>query len=463
MMRSARPNILWICTDQQRYDTIGALGNRHVRTPNLDQLVADGVAFERAYAQSPICTPSRASFLTGMYPSSIRACTNGNEHWADAAPLVTKLLADAGYDCGLSGKLHLSAASGRIEKRPDDGYRVFHWSHHHSDDWPEGHDYADWVKQQGVDLKSIDLQDLPPELHQTTWCTDRAIDFIGEERDQPWLFSWNAFDPHPPFNPPKAIMETWDVDSMPGPLFRDSDLEAQAQLSEVDFQTKVRRPEEFDAKRIQAAYYAMIELIDRNVGRMIDALKNTNQLENTVIIFTSDHGETLGDHGLLQKGCRFYEGLVRVPLIIRGAGHFAQGLRSNALVELRDIAPTLLALAGLPIPERMSQRTLLPILEGDANPAQHRDFVRSEFYRTLPDCSGFKGSFGTMIRNERYKLVVYHEQDTGELFDLQEDPDEFTNLWHDPSHSDIRFGLMKKSFDDVVHSIDTGPEQVARF
>ena len=146
-----RPNILWICTDQQRYDTIGALGNPHIHTPNIDRLVGEGLAFTHAYCQNPICTPSRASFLTGMYPSSVHACMNGNDRWADAAPLVTKLLADAGYDCGLAGKLHLSGAAGRIEPRPDDGYRVFHWSHHPYDDWDEGHDYADWLRAQGND------------------------------------------------------------------------------------------------------------------------------------------------------------------------------------------------------------------------------------------------------------------------------------------------------------------------
>ena len=142
-----RPNILWICTDQQRYDTIGALGNEHIRTPNIDRLVGEGTAFTHAFCQSPICTPSRASFLTGMYPSSVHGCTNGNAYWAGTAPLVTKLLADAAsYDCGLAGKLHLAGAHGRIEPRGSDGYRVFHWSHDSRDQWPEGHAYADWVR-----------------------------------------------------------------------------------------------------------------------------------------------------------------------------------------------------------------------------------------------------------------------------------------------------------------------------
>ncbi|MBZ0301268.1 MAG: sulfatase-like hydrolase/transferase, partial [Anaerolineae bacterium] len=320
------PNILWFCTDQQRYDTIHALNNPHTHTPHIDRLVAEGVAFTNAFCQSPICTPSRASFMTGMYPGSVHGCMNGNDHWSEAAPLVTKLLADAGYLCGLSGKLHLAGAQGRVEPRPkDDGYRVFHWSHGVHDIWPPGqHDYADWLRDQGYNLGEMlkHPEQIPPELHQTTWCTDRAIDFIEDNTGGPWLMSINTYDPHPPFDPPQPYLDRFDPDSLPGPLFRDSDLEAQTRLANIDFQNVVRRPEDFHAKHIQAAYYAMIELIDENLGRLIEVLERTGQRENTIIIFMSDHGETLGDHGLVAKGCRFYEGLVHVPLIISWPGVF---------------------------------------------------------------------------------------------------------------------------------------------
>ena len=128
-MPKRRPNILWYCTDQQRWDTIRALGQAHIATPMLDALCDAGVAFERAYTQSPICTPARASFLTGRYPASHHVYRNGNAWFPSHETLVTRLFADAGYDCGLVGKLHLTAAK-YYEKRPDDGYRVFHWSHH---------------------------------------------------------------------------------------------------------------------------------------------------------------------------------------------------------------------------------------------------------------------------------------------------------------------------------------------
>ena len=467
-----QPNILWICTDQQRWDTIHTLGNAHIRTPNIDRLVREGVAFTHTYCQSPICTPSRASFLTGRYASTVHGCMNGNDVWDEAAPLVTKLLNDGGYDCGLAGKFHLAGAAQRIEPRPqNDGYRVFHWSHDPNDRWPTGHAYADWVHSQGYNLTELhkDPNGIPPELHQTTWCTDRAIDFMCESHSGPWLMSVNIFDPHAPFNPPKSYLDRYDPATLPGPYFRESDLAAQAKLAGVDFQNVARRPDEFDAKSVQAAYYAMIELIDDNVGRMLDALEASGQRENTIIIFMSDHGEMLGDHGLLLKGNRFYEGLVRVPLIVSWPGHFASGLVSDALVELTDIAPTLLDAAGLPQLEGMVGHSLVPILTAQADPHHHRNFVRCEYYRALnPDGPGresgdFHIHFGTMYRTPRYKLCTYHGHPHGELFDLKDDPHEFTNLWDDPAHAATRFELLKASFDALAFAVDLGPQQVVPF
>jgi arylsulfatase A-like enzyme len=190
---------------------------------------------------------------------------------------------------------------------------------------------------------------------------------------------------------------------------------------------------------------------------MLDTLEETGQRENTVIIFTSDHGETLGDHGLIQKGCRFYEGLVRVPLIFSWQGQFVKGLKSDALVELVDKAPTLLELAGLTPPEGMHGRSLLPILRGEVDANHHRDFVRCEYYDAV-DLRDH--SFATMYRNKRYKLVVYHGHEEGELYDLIDDPDEFNNLWHTPAKQDIKMELLKQSFDASMCAMDIGPRRV---
>ena len=475
-MRGSRPNILWICTDQQRYDTIASLGNPHISTPHVDRLVADGVAFTRAYCQSPICTPSRASFLTGMYASAVHVNGNGNESFPDSPPLVTRMLADSGYDCGLIGKLHLASVYTQVEPRVNDGYRYWQYSHAPRDDWATGHDYADWVRYKGEVLGKLtnSVDGVPAELHQTTWCAEKTIEFIREDREGPWLASVNIYDPHPPFNPPKTYRELFDPKDMPGPIFRESDLNQQRKLEKIDFQSKGRPlddldilspilpqagwgPGDRDAKTLQAAYYAMIKLIDDQFGRILNALDETGQREGTVVIFTSDHGETLGDHGLIQKGCRFYEGLVRVPLVISWPSNFESNLKSDALVELTDIAPTLLELAGAEVPERIHGQSLLRILTGDLSPDRHRDFVRSEYYDAvdLPD-----GTFATMYRDERYKLVVYHGHGLGELYDLEKDPDEFENQWDNPDFQNLKLRLMQSSFDASMLAMDKGSPRI---
>ena len=327
------------------------------------------------------------------------------------------------------------------------------------------------------------LDGVPAEFHQTTWCAEKTIDFIREEREGPWLASVNIYDPHPPFNPPKAYRKIFDPEEMPGPLYRESDLETQRKIEQtgVDFQSKAQNPDELDikspiiprtpsrglneapaaggrdAKTLQAAYYAMIKLIDDRVGQMMDALEETGQRDRTVVIFTSDHGEALGDHGLIQKGCRFFDGMVRVPLIFSWPGHFKSGLVGGALVELSDIAPTLLELSGQEVPERMHGRSLLPILTGEAPPDRHRDFVRSEYYDALdmPD-----GTLATMYRDERYKLVVYHGREAGDLYDMEGDPGEFENLWDAPEYQALKIDMMKRSFDASMLAMDRGPSRI---
>ena len=462
---SDRPNILWYCTDQQRFDTIGALGNPHVRTPALDSLVSEGVAFTHTYCQSPICTPSRSSFMSGLYPSRVHSTRNGNDTFPDWPPVITKLIADAGYTCGLVGKFHLQSSGKRTEPRIDDGFSYWKFSHAPRDDWEEGHDYADWVKEQGGDLEALRQSEdrVPTELHQTTWGSERSIEFIRQDHDQPWLLNVNVYDPHPPFTPPRSYAEQFDAADMPGPHFKESDLEAQAKLAVCDFQDEIRTPEEHDVKGAQARYYAMIAQIDDQFGRILAALDETGQRDDTVIIFTSDHGETLGDHGLMYKGCRFYEGLVRVPLIISWPQRFAKNKQSDALVEMLDLSATLLDLAGVEEPDYLQGTSLRPILRGEAGGTDHRSFARCEYFDALdPHFTGGSGTFATMHRTRQHKLCVYHGKGVGELFDLEKDPWEHDNLWDDPAHSTVKNQLLAESFDaHVLLTTDMGSERIA--
>ncbi len=457
----SRPNILWICADQMRHDTIAALGNPHIRTPNLDRLAAEGTAFTRTYVQNTVCTPSRASFLTGRYPAAHRVYRNGVESFPPDEVLVTRIFADAGYDCGLVGKLHLSTATAG-EVRPDDGYRYFQWSHNPMTGEADAQNaYHHWLKDKGLDPAELfDTQrgfigaGAPEELHQTTWCAEKAIEFIGQDRDGPWLLSVNPYDPHPPFDPPQEYLDRYDPEDLPPPLFRQSDLERQPQFARVRSQTVTaanplggaaeeedyasqsergfRPPASYDGRAVKAAYYAMIELLDTQVGRILDALEQSGQREDTLVIFTSDHGELLGDHGLLYKGCRFFEGLTHVPLILSWPGRIRAGVQAEGLAELVDLAPTILEAAGLPVPEAMQGASLLPIATGAAPPERHKDLVICDFndsvgYSPVPDRTQ-----ATMTFDGRWKLALYHSHGIGELFDLDADPGEFDNLFGRP-------------------------------
>ena len=461
---SDRPNILWYCTDQQRFDTIGALGNPHVRTPVVDGLVRDGVAFTHAFCQSPICTPSRSSFMTGLYPSRVHNTRNGNDTFPNWPPVITRLIADAGYECGLIGKFHLQSSGKRTEPRIDDGFSYWKFSHAPRDDWAEGHDYADWVRAQGGDLNTLRASEdrVPTELHQTTWASERAIEFVGQSHAQPWLLNVNIYDPHEPFVPPRSYAEQFDPADMPGPHFCESDLAAQALLAECDFQNEVRTPEEHDARGCQARYYAMIAQIDDQFARILEALEATGQRDNTVIIFTSDHGEALGDHGLMWKGCRFYEGLVRVPLIFSWPERFGGNVQCDELVELLDLTATLLDLTGVPQPDYQQGKSLLSILRGEAT-GEHRAFVRSEYFDALdPHFTGGSGTYATMHRTRQHKLAVYHGKGIGELFDLERDPWEHENLWNDPAHAELKHRLIAESFDaHVLLTTDVGSDRIA--
>ena len=475
-MSDYRPNILIVMTDQQRYDTIHALGYRYVSTPNLDRLTNAGVAFTHAYCQSPICTPSRASFMSGMYPSSIGVNRNGNAYFPRHVPIMSRLFADAGYTCGLIGKLHLATAQHGVEPRTDDGYTYWQYSHSpHTLYEGGGHDYADWVAGKGGDIHELLRRPdgFPVELHHTTWCAEKTVEFIEGCKSGPWFATLNFFHPHPPFTPSKEYIERFDPDSMPPPVFRKSDLTHKTKLEAVPFQRPPRhiddldigsrrgQPENYlggrrDAGTVKAHYYALIKQIDDQIGRILKALEHTGDIDRTIIVFASDHGEMLGDHGLLYKGCRFYEGLVRVPLVWHWPGHFREGRKVDGLVELLDVAPTLLELGGIDVPDHWQGQSLLPWLCGDADTHHVKDFVRSEHYEaSAPD------TFGTMYRDERYKLVVYHGFQLGELYDMQADPGEFNNLWDSPEHQEIKLDLIIKNFDATVLATNRGPERVA--
>lgn len=478
-----RPNVLWICTDQQRFDTLGCYGNGLVKTPHIDRLAAGGTLFEQCYSQSPVCTPSRASFLTGRYPRTTRGRQNGADIPADEV-LVTRLLADAGYSCGLAGKLHLSACQPRVcvrERRIDDGYHEFHWSHHPSPDWPTS-DYGHWLQERGVAFETPDYdgskyvkRGMPEAHHQTTWCAQMAGNFIEAhaKAERPWAFSVNMFDPHHAFDAPVEYLERYleVLGQIPLPNYVPGELDGKPVFQQIDHRGAYGgNPKNFpfdemsekDHRLLRASYWAMVDLIDAQVGRMLEALEKSGQAEDTLVVLMSDHGEMLGDHGIYLKGPYFYDCAVRVPLVLSWAGHIAAGQRRSALVELTDLAPTLLDAVGLERHAGMQGRSLWPLLRDAGQEDAHRDDVYCEYYNAMP---GHKdpAAHATMVRTRRHKLVAVHGQDVGELYDIEADPTETRNLWEDAASQGVKMQMLQRLCDRMAWTVDPLPVRYGAF
>ncbi|MCD1635812.1 sulfatase-like hydrolase/transferase [Martelella mediterranea] len=471
-----RPNILVLMTDQQRFDALGCAGNPAISTPNLDRLAAEGAMFRSCYAQNPICSPSRASFATGLYPHAHGLWANGVELPEDRT-MVSRSLAGAGYDCGMAGKQHLAPCANGPEPRREDGYRVYKWSHdpihrsaenafhrwledNHPDIWSRIGDTSGATAEAGNIAKGATAVDvLPVEAHYSHWIAEEVIAFIGERRDAPFYFMANFFDPHHPFGAPAPFRALYDAKNLPGPVGGPEELETKP-LVQSEYHRKSYggqapgfaeyTPEEL--REARAGYFAMVSMIDAEVGRILEALEASGQRENTIVIFSSDHGEMLGDHGIMLKGPMLYDALVRVPLIVRWPGQIAPGQRREEIVQLIDLTATLLEAAGAGDAQQVQGESLLPMLcGGDAT--DWRDWALAE-YRD----SGHSATppvFTTMLREKHMKLVVWHGAPTtqrprdGELYDLGRDPTEQTNLYNDPAYR-LERERMKDSLLDVL-------------
>ena len=395
---------------------------------------------------------------------------------------MTKLFRDEGYACGLAGKLHLAPCNPRVckgtEERIDDGYDQFFWSHDPSDAWFT-HDYIQWLRDKGLRRDSKPFQEskyvqvIPSEEHsQTTWSIERAMSFIGgaERFKQPWLFSLNMFDPHHAFDPPVAALERYRdrLDDIPLPNYVEGELKNKPIWQQIDhggaYGNKSGYPytemSDTDHRWIRAAYWAMIDVIDTQIGRLLNFLEEMGQRENTIVIFTSDHGEMLGDHGIYLKGPYFYEPAVRVPLIISGPGMLNNGSRSSALVELVDLAPTLLEASDMQPYAGMQGQSLLPLLTGEKALDTHRDDVYCEYYNAM-GWHREPAAHATMVRSRQHKIVVAHGTGGGELYDLDLDPRETDNLWDSPDCTAIRLEMQERVMDRMAWTVDPLPERQA--
>lgn len=491
-MNNPRPNILLILTDQQRFDTLSCYGSSFTSTPAIDRLAATGVRFDRAYTTNAICAPSRTSLFSGLQVSRHGVWSTGVNVPTDL-PLLSHHLGQAGYRTHYIGKTHFQAymlgADRSLESiyewpsvypqfsGPYYGFDSLETALGHTTFGLAGH-YGAWVRSQVTEDEFVsfcratsrstfdfccDAQDweLPVKLHNSVWTADRVTAFMrNHDRGKPFLVCAGFQDPHPPLALPKDFTNRVDPKCVPLPSYQEGELDdkpgyfdeahcGQFQNSSMcgeyplvgpegsapDF----RRVSEHDASEARAYYYSMVRLIDENVGSILDCLDETGLADDTVVIFTTDHGELLGDHGLWEKGPFHYECLIRIPLIIRWPNCPYSG-HTRAIASLVDVTPTILDMLQIQPAGVLDGRSLRPVLSGDAGPREH------VLIETVDDPRKLR--LKTVVTVD-HKLTWYAGQDFGELYDLRTDPAERVNLWDASEMASLKARLLSSILGDL--------------
>ena len=465
-MTDDRPNIILIVTDQQRYDTIRALGFPYMDTPHLDRLVNEGVALTNCFITAPSCAPARASLFTGFYPHTTGIFKNGDS-WTRS---WVERLGDAGYHCVNIGKMHTAPFEtplGFHERYVVENKDRFLEGRYYFDEWDKALAAHGLVKQQrALYRRREDYRErlgafeweLLEDLHSDMFVGNMATWWIDSYPQTGPLFLQIGFPgPHPPYDPiPRYAAPYMDRD-LPLMPVTDEDLSGQPppflamrqHNCDVDHDSVVHmlHPTQEQRHRQRAYYLANVTMIDEKIGQILAALERKGYLENAVVMVTSDHGDCLGDHGHSQKWT-MYDTITRVPAVIWGTGRFAGGRRVDDLYQLMDLGPTILELAGIPAPETMEAISILPALEG-AEDARGRDYVFAEHSR---DGTLQTTAFMTMVRSRDWKLVHFLDESFGQLFNLNEDPEETRNLWDDPTAAAQRQKLLDVMREWLVRS-----------
>ena len=467
----ARPNIILFITDQQRADTINALGTPWIITPNLDRLVREGTSFTKCYTTSPVCVAARASLFTGFYPHSTGTFTNF-QAWE---PSWIKGLADSGYHCVNMGKMHINPydeLAGFHQRYPienkdrplflDEYNRAWH------DEWDKALHARKLIKPSRYNRLKNDPEgflsalgcfpwDLDEDMHSDIFLGDMVLWWLRERQSNAPLFLQIGFPgPHPPYDPDPKYLSLYDDIEMPVQDIRDEELDAQPRAIKnlrkdmkqlnIDSIAWIDRPSKDDLIKIRKHYAANITMIDEKIGQIMNVLDQKGYLENSIVIFTSDHGDALGDHGCIQKW-NMYESSVNVPLIFWSPKFVPAGKISDELVQLFDVAPTLLEKTNVSIPDSWEAKNLWPIINGES---KGRDVVYSELAR---DHIQRTSEYIIMRRDKKYKLIWYTDDDFGELFDVVNDPDEKINLWNMAEYISTRDSLLQELKDWLVLSM----------
>jgi uncharacterized sulfatase len=484
-----RPNILFISTDQQHWTAMGYL-NPEVRTPNLDRLVQRGITFHRAYTVNPTCTPTRASWITGMYPSQHGAYSLGTK-LMENIPTVGEMLQEGGYKTALVGKAHFQPLRGNEEYVSLESYPILHdldfWrefngpfygfqhvelARNHTDEAHAGQHYAIWMEEKGYQnwrnyflpghdrLQPGQSWEIPEEIHYNTWIAERtnALMYQYSQEDAPFFLWASFFDPHPQYMVPEPYASMYDPEEVTVPLHREGEFDDKppyfklAQQENPDF-SAFREPGgnaihgahshlyplEIKKKNI-ATMYGMMTMLDVYIGKILDQLEELGLSKNTLVCFTTDHGDFWGQHGLVAKAIHHYEDLLRVPLVVSMPGTIPESVVSDALQSTLDLPQTFLSFAGLSVPRTMTGVDEKTVWTGETGGLRDHVMIENQHQPTTMNMRTFI--------NQRYKLTVHFNQEYGELYDLETDPGEYVNLWHDLDYQDLKRDLLL----DFIHA-----------
>ena len=441
--RNEKPiNILFLMDDQHRGDCIGAAGADWLETPNLDKLASEGVLFRKAYSSIPSCLPARTALLTGKSPwaHGILGYYNPADRYEYEMP---RMFSDAGYRTNAVGKNHF------VPMRNTHGYEtvLLEEGWHSVINGDPKCDYQLWFEHVApeLDMNATGLHYtdhrggrnfvFADSLHPTHWTAQRAINFLKSYKEsQPWFLKVSFQRPHPPFDPPKRWHDRYGDKSFPMPkvgIWAEKKYgDKKGSLENMTNATSGNFSEE-DIRSALQSYYAGISYVDEQIGRVIQVLKSRGEYENTLILFTADHGDMMGDNHIWRK-CRAYEGSANVPMILRWPENISvessRGKIRNELIELRDVLPTFLDAAGMPKPAEMDGESMLGILNGK-NWRSILDLEHAQIYE--PD------NAWTCLTDGKYKYIYFTLTGQQQLFDLSNDPNELIDLALENEHSQL--------------------------
>ena len=458
-------NIIYIITDQQRYDTINALGYPFMETPNIDKLVKEGCTFSNCFAAGLSCAPSRASIFNCYYPHTtgiIRNACSWKHSWIE-------LLLEKGYHTVNIGKMHtwpFNTTCGFKERYNVENKDRFLEGRYYFDEWDKALASHGLVKQQrssyrtredyGTSLGAFDWE-LPEKMHADMFVGDMAVWWIKNHPVSQPLFLQIGFPgPHPPYDPLPSFSSRYLSKDLPINDVSTAELEAlppplkvyRKHCTEVDHDSILDQlfPTKQQRFRQRAYYLANITMIDQKIGEILKALEEQGYLDDAVIVFTSDHGDCLGDHGLSQKWSG-YDQVVRVPAIVWKPGMIKAGQEVNGLCQQFDISQTLLEMAEIQIPASFESESVMEGLLGKSQLGREYVFAEQGGDGNLTDAQ-----MVTMIRSAKWKMIHYAGEKFGQLFDVEKDPLEAKNLWDDSSYDSEKRSLQEALLDWHIQS-----------